>query len=63
MHPVVGAVKNDLRCYQCNVSDNIACTEEYLMQCPDKQAYDRCETRVRKAGEISGYALSLFHVQ
>ncbi|ROT79265.1 hypothetical protein C7M84_001987 [Penaeus vannamei] len=27
----------------------MACTEEYLMQCPDKQAYDRCETRVRKA--------------
>ncbi|ROT66886.1 hypothetical protein C7M84_015078 [Penaeus vannamei] len=46
---VSGAVKNDLRCYQCNVSDNMACTEEYLMQCPDKQAYDRCETRVRKA--------------
>ncbi|XP_042234241.1 uncharacterized protein LOC121874236 isoform X1 [Homarus americanus] len=42
------SVKNELSCYQCNVSDNIACTDEYLQPCPNKQVYDRCETRVRK---------------
>ncbi|XP_076053041.1 uncharacterized protein LOC143032343 [Oratosquilla oratoria] len=45
-------VKNDLSCYQCTVKDNSACSDKYLQPCPNTQAFDRCETRIRKeAGE------------
>ncbi|XP_071529458.1 uncharacterized protein [Panulirus ornatus] len=43
--------KNDLSCYQCNVSEGSACTLQYLLPCPDDQLYDRCQTRDRKTGD------------
>ncbi|XP_045604442.1 uncharacterized protein [Procambarus clarkii] len=60
-------VKNELSCYQCNVSDDIACTDEYLLPCPNKQVYDRCETRERRAADgrrwvEKGCALSPCHL-
>ncbi|XP_053641994.1 uncharacterized protein [Cherax quadricarinatus] len=61
-------LKNELSCYQCNVSDNVACSDEYLLPCPNKQAYDRCETRERKTADgrrwvEKGCALSPCHLR
>ncbi|XP_054706736.1 uncharacterized protein LOC129216547 [Uloborus diversus] len=35
-------------CYQCEVRDLSLCTDEYLQECPDNQAYDSCLTRISK---------------
>ncbi|GFR33698.1 uncharacterized protein TNCT_551681 [Trichonephila clavata] len=37
-----------LKCYQCEVREAKLCTDEYLLPCPDNQAYDTCLTRIRK---------------
>ncbi|GFT74911.1 uncharacterized protein NPIL_228051 [Nephila pilipes] len=40
-----------LKCYQCEVRDSKLCNEDYLLPCPDNQAYDSCLTRIYKTKE------------
>ncbi|CAG2103945.1 unnamed protein product [Medioppia subpectinata] len=37
-----------LKCYTCHTNDNSLCTDEFLLDCPSNQAYDRCMTRIFK---------------
>ncbi|GBM34292.1 hypothetical protein AVEN_253012-1 [Araneus ventricosus] len=37
-----------LKCYQCEVRKSEQCTDEYLLRCPNDQAYDSCMTRIFK---------------
>ena len=46
---LVGAVKNNLSCYQCNSTDLEECRKEkYLKDCGNDQAFDTCQTVIRK---------------
>ncbi|GFV39364.1 hypothetical protein TNCV_1230661 [Trichonephila clavipes] len=40
-----------LKCYQCEVREAKLCTDEYLLPCPDNQAYDTCLTRIKKTSK------------
>lgn len=42
------SVMEKRKCYQCEVTDLALCTDEYLLPCPDNQAYDSCMTRISK---------------
>lgn len=44
--------KDTIKCYQCTVYNSSQCTDEYLKDCPDNQAYDVCQTTVTKIGEL-----------
>ncbi|XP_067140157.1 uncharacterized protein [Centruroides vittatus] len=50
------AVEDKLQCYQCLVSDNKLCTEEFLAPCPTSQAFDRCMTIISNSKD-EGYQI------
>ncbi|XP_022257546.1 uncharacterized protein LOC111089405 [Limulus polyphemus] len=41
-------VSGRLKCYQCKVEANSLCTDDYLLPCPDDQAYDTCMTTIEQ---------------
>ena len=51
--PFAATTENDLICYQCQSHSLEECRKpKYLKPCPNDQAYNRCETTIKKKGEF-----------